>query len=222
MDPTSDAAARWLATAERVQRGLNHALSNRVAAIAAVAAVLDGADPDLVARLRDEAALQEELLRAMRLLPRAPEQAPEPVMAHDIIHDAVMLARQVAEFRDTGLDIGDEVSQAPPLRCRPQALLHALTLLLVAVGDAGGALTIGLGFDDAAVTFSIGVAPGVPSEAPGSPDVVSATAAALMAADGALVWPVPGGYRLRLPTLAALRARERALVPSAPSAPSAT
>lgn len=213
MDSGSDAAlARWLATAERIQRGLNHDLSNRTAALGAVVAVLDGADGDLVSRLGDEVARLEALLRLMRLLPRVPHAPAEPVMAEDVVTDVLALLPFVAEFRDAPVR-AVPLGAVPPLRCRLQALQHALLLLLVAVGDAGQPLSLDVAHDDAAVTFGIGTGAGTPLEGPGSADAVAAAAAVLLADDGALVWPAADGYRLRLPTLTALRARARVQAP---------
>ncbi|MCU0622901.1 MAG: hypothetical protein MUF53_03440 [Gemmatimonadaceae bacterium] len=213
MDSGSDAAqARWLATAERIQRGLNHDLSNRTAALAAVVAVLDGPDPDLIGRLAEEVARLEALLRLKRLLPRIPNAPAEPVMADDLVGDVLALLTHVADLRDRPLQAAP-LAGVPPLRCRPQALQHALLLLLVAVGDAGMPVTLDVSHDDAAVTFGIGASAGTPREAPGTADATAAAAAFLLAEDGALVWPEAGGYRLRLPTLTALRARARVQAP---------
>lgn len=210
MDLASEATAQWFATAERVLRGLNHLLSNRIASVAAVAGVLEGNDPELVARLQEEAQLLQETLRLLRHLPRVPGVPPEPLMAHEVLHDAVIMAHQVVELKDWKIALAEDVQQAPPLRCRSQALLHAALVLIVALGDAGGAPIITVAADDAAVTFGFGVSAGDPGEAPGAADSITRVAAHLLADDGALAWPVPGGMRLRLPTLAALRARERA------------
>lgn len=202
-------AATWLATAERVQRGLNHDLSNRTAALAAVVELRDGVDHGLLTRLDDEVGRLGTLLRLMRLLPRAPHAPAEPVMADDVVPDVLALVGCIAEFRDAAVR-AVPLGGVPPLRCRPLALQHALLLLLVAVGDAGGGLSLDVTHDDAAVTFGIGTSAGLPLDAPGSGDALAAVAAHLMGDDGALVWTAEAGYRLRLPTLTALRARARA------------
>jgi hypothetical protein len=218
MDLRSESEARWFATAERVLRGLNHLLSNRVASVAAVAGVLEGSDPEMVDRLRDEARLLEDALRLMRHLPRVHGAPPEPIMAHEVLDDAVLMARQIGELKDWKVVLSEDFASAPPLRCRSQALLHAALVLLVALGDAGGAPIVTVSANDAALTIGFGVPAGDPDEAPGPADNVTRAAAYLLADDGALAWPVPGGMRLRMPTLAALRARERARGPQAPSA----
>ena len=215
MDPRSDSDARWLAAAERIHRGLNHDLSNRTAALSAVVAILDGADADMVARLRDEVERLDALLRLKRLVPRVPNAPAEPVIPGDLVAEVLALLAMVAEYRDTAVRC-TPMSSAPPLRCRPQALQHALLLLLLAVGDAGQAPSLDVTHDDAAVTFGIGTSAGAAHDGPGAGDAVAAAAGALLSDDGALVWAADdGGYRLRLPTLAALRARARVQAPPA-------
>ncbi len=200
--------ATWLATAERIQRGLNHDLSNRTAALAAVVALCDSTDHDLLARLEEEVERLGTLLRHMRLLPRVPNAPAEPVLADDVMPDVLALIGGIAEFRDVVVRVAP-LGSVPPLRCRPQALQHALLLLLVAVGDAGGNLTLDVTHDEVAVTFGIGTSAGSPLDAPGSGDAVADAAVHRLGGDGALVWAVGPGYRLRLPTLTALRARAR-------------
>lgn len=208
------AAERWLRTLDRVQRGLNHAFSNRAAAVSALVTVLEAGDEELHARLRGEASALEEVLRLMRLLPRSPDARAEAVQAADLVPDAVTLMRQVSALRDRSVTVTG-LEEAPPLRCRPQGLQQALVFLLVAVGDADGEARLDVAADGEAVTFGVGVSAGAPADAPGEPDTASETALWLLTGDEACCWPAGSGWRLRLPTLAAIRASERRSAASA-------
>jgi hypothetical protein len=212
-EPDADLAdARWLRVSEQVLRGLNHALSNRIAGVSAVASVLEPDDEPLVAQLREEIGRMEQLLVLLRLLPRLASAGPEAIRLEDIVPDAVALALHHPEIRDAAIAV-PPLQDVPPMRCRPTALLHALVLLLVEGALAPGHRALTCPATDAAVTILVGDvlpdADGPPGRAQ-HPAAVSAQV--ILAADGALVWDDGGGsaFAIRLPTLAALRARSRA------------
>lgn len=201
----------WLPAVERFQRGLNHALSNRAAAIAAVASVIEGDDVEMVARLRDEGSQLDRLLQLMRVLPRHRMSSPEPIRLGDLVSDVVAIWAEHPEYRDQPITIAG-FDEAPPLRCHLQAMQHALLLGLTLTADAGAPVRVQAAWDDAGVTIGFGDAEPVATTVPGRALTVGARAvSALLAPDDALVW---GTERrelwLRLPTLAALRARAKA------------
>ena len=162
-----------------VLRGLAHELSNRTGTIGAVAEALVAADPSsrLALALRAEAARLDAVLRLLRLGPADPDRPAEPVRPADLVADAAALfaLHPAGRDRTVALDRGDD---APPVRARVPAAVHALVALLVArAADASEA-------DDGA-TVAV-------TWREVDDDVVLAA----------------GAGAVRLPTLAAARARE--------------
>lgn len=212
LDPEASAlAAAWLPAMERLQRGLNHALSNRAAAIAAVASVIEGDDEEMVGRLRDEGAQLDRLLQLMRVLPRHRTSSPEPIRLGDIVTDVVAIWAEHPDYREQpAMVVGFD--EAPPLRCHLQAMQHALLLGLTLTADAGAPVRVHAAWDDAGVTLGFGDAVPLATTVPGRALTAGARAvSALMAPDDALVWSAERRELwLRLPTLAALRARAKA------------
>jgi hypothetical protein len=216
-DGSVAADARWLATLERLQRGLNHAMSNRIASLASVISILEPGDVELVRQLGDEMTRLERLLALLRLLPRPSEPRAEPVQVADFAHDVGTLLAHHPGLRDERL-VTTGLEAAPPVRCRLHALQHALLLLLEEAGLAGAPLALAAHGTDAALTLTVGAAAGTQAADEALPgiarDDAGRAAQALLAADEALVWtagegPAWGAW-IRLPTLLALRARERA------------
>ncbi len=208
---TSALASAWLPAVERLQRGLNHALSNRAAAIAAVAAVIEGDDVDMVARLRDEGAQLDRLLQLMRLLPRHRSAVPEPVRLADLVVEVAAIWAEHPDYRERPAEVVS-FEDAPPLRCHLQAMQHALLLGLTLSADAGAPVRMEAAWDDAGVTIGFGDAVPAAGAVPGRALTVGARAlSAMLAPDEALVWSAERrALWLRLPTLAALRARAKA------------
>lgn len=199
---------RWAEVAEQLQRGFNHALSNRLAGLAALVAASEPEDADLLGLIAPETEALEELLRLMRLVPRVTLPA-EPIRLEDVLSDCAAVWRHHAGRDRAPMTLGG-LDGAPPLRCRVQPLLHALLVLADAATGAGGPATVQAAWDDVAVTIGVGDVTPDPSAGPGAgTDDAAATAETLLADDGAFVWAAPTGrgYGLRLPTLAALRAR---------------
>ncbi|CAN5677517.1 hypothetical protein BH23GEM3_BH23GEM3_05200 [soil metagenome] len=127
--PVADA---WLGVSDDLLWGINHALSNRLAAVAAVVRILQfsdtGLDP-LFSVLGQEITNLEKTIALLRLLPRNPDEQPEPVHLTDTLTSVLALHR----LQSDGRDLEYEVDAAPdvlPVWIEPSTLAHALLLLL--------------------------------------------------------------------------------------------
>jgi hypothetical protein len=136
--PAHAAAATWAAERDLLLRGLNHALSNRVGTLGAVAAMLEPGIPPrgaLVDALRDEAERLERLLVLYRLLPEEGDAVPELVHVPDVLSAVLALHAEHPELRDVACEV-DAAGAAVPARVAPAALSHALLLALSAAKRA--------------------------------------------------------------------------------------
>jgi signal transduction histidine kinase len=146
-DVSGDAgAARWLSVHDDLLRGLAHAFSNRVATVAAIAALFDSSrvpDERVLTGLRTDADRLDGLLEQLRQLPRRDAADLEPLMPGDSVRAALALFAHHPEYRDVGCTVvvADDVQ---PVRADPAALQHALCVALVA------ACRVGAGHDGAA------------------------------------------------------------------------
>ncbi|MFN8581257.1 MAG: hypothetical protein U0163_09815 [Gemmatimonadaceae bacterium] len=125
---------QWLRVSEKVLKGLNHKLTNRVAALEAVVAIAEpnGApDPELIAALAKETAELHQLLRLFRLMPAEPFAEPEPSRLQDIVPSVLALHRHHADLKEIPFELhADEY--AHPILVRQSALLRCLLVLLEA------------------------------------------------------------------------------------------
>src|SRR5215218_4714767 len=79
---------QWLRVNEKVLKGLNHQLTNRLASLEALAHLFEPGeitDPQLTAALARDVERVGTLLRLYRLLPAEPTALPEPVRVQDIV-----------------------------------------------------------------------------------------------------------------------------------------
>ena len=147
-------AERWLSIHDDLLRGLAHAFSNRVATIAAIAALFDPSrvpDEHVLSGLRLDADRLNGLLEQLRQLPRRAEADLEPLMPGDCVRAALALFEHHPEYRDMRctLIVADDVQ---PVRADPAALQHAVCVALVAAcrigaggaGSAGAAIRVAL------------------------------------------------------------------------------
>lgn len=191
--PTADAV--WLRTVERLLRGLAHALSNRIGAVAAVAAVLEPGDDELLEELRAERQRMTRLVALQRLLVREPAEAQAAHPLEAVLADVHALATLDVTGLE-GLAPLPPLEGVPPVRVHRTALVHALVLLLLD-GRARASRAVSAEWDDARVRVRLAGA--VP------PADAVAVARTLAAADGGEVVVDETGAVLSLPTLAALR-----------------
>lgn len=218
---------QWLRVSEKVVKGLNHQLTNRVASLEAVVALMgdDEEVPDLqlVATLAQEVKRLNHLLHLYRLMPAEPFVTTEPVRVQDVLQQVMELHAHHADLRGIPIEV-DAAHDTPPVLVRPSALLRCLLVLLESA--AGNALRSGA---NAVLHVSHGGDADevhVQFEAPCSPGQL------LFTGDGSLLHAVNSGlahahgsataslaretpydrltYRISLPTLAAARRAEQA------------
>lgn len=132
-------AERWLSVHDELLRTLAHAISNRLATIAAAASVLDaGVVPDgrLLDGLRSDSGRLEGLLQQLRQLPRCTDAALEPMLFTDAVEGARRLIEEHPLLRGRELRVV-HVGDVMPVRAEPGALLHATAVALLAAARAG-------------------------------------------------------------------------------------
>ncbi len=129
----------WIEANDAVLRGLAHLLSNRTGTIGAIAEALTSADPKqlFAAELAVEAERLHSLLSLLRLMPRDLESNQEPVRPADVVADAAALFAHHERGRMTPVSMVD-MEEAPPVRVRVSALVHALLVLLAAAAGEDG------------------------------------------------------------------------------------
>lgn len=206
-------------------RGLNHALSNRVAAVAALGACLTSDEPidaELLQALRAEGDRLERLLHLQRLLGGTSAPA-EAVHLPDLVPDVAALYAQQSAMRDLPLEVATDAAVVP-VRVRPSALAQAMLAMLGAAaawarGARGATLLLRTGGDATTTVVSVEARWPVGADAPAgaaAPTVAPQLhAAAWLLADAEArvqLQPLDAGVRveLALPTLLELRRRARA------------
>lgn len=231
-DPPISPTDAWLAVADDLLWAINHALSNRLAALTSITRILEhsdtGADP-LLAVLSGEIEQLERTVELLRLLPRHPDEQPEPVLLAELLPNVLALHRLQGEWRDLEYEVhgADGVS---PVCVEPSLLAHALLLLLSAAariakraGNPRISLRCGGDEDWSVLVIESPPAPAAGGVAPATaaqgwkPIDARAVEALLRGAGGELIGnhfagdPAGGVYfELRLPTLVAVRRAEKA------------
>lgn len=213
---------QWLRVSEKVIKGLNHQLTNRVASLEAVVTLMSDEEevPDLqlMSSLAQEVKRLNHLLQLYRLVPAEPFVTVEPVRLQDAVTQVMELHGHHADLRGIPIEVDRAVDTAP-VRVRPSALLRSLLVLLEsAAGNAlraggAGTLHVAYGGDHDAVWVSF-EAPCPPGQLlfTGDGSLVGAVNSALAHARGHATVELlraDGAERIRyvvtLPTLAASR-----------------
>lgn len=138
-DLAGGGAERWLSIHDELLRALAHAVSNRLATIAAAASVLEGGgvpDPRVLEAVRVDAERLEGLLRQLRQLPRGAEVALEPMLVTDALEGAkqLMAEHPLLRGRSIRTDLRGDVV---PVRADPTAMIHATSVALLAAARLG-------------------------------------------------------------------------------------
>jgi hypothetical protein len=148
---------QWLRVSEKVVKGLNHQLTNRVASLEALLALLndDQEPPDLtlIKSLTQEVGRLSDLLQLYRALPAEPFVTTEAVRLQDVIPQIIELHGHHADLRGIPIVI-DAAQETPPMLVRPSALLRCLLVLLESC--AGNALRSEASGDAAALHLAYG------------------------------------------------------------------
>jgi hypothetical protein len=117
---------------EKVLKGLNHQLTNRLASLEALTHLFEPGettDPELARMLTREVERVATLLRLYRMMPAEPTALAEAVRVQDIIPCVLELHTYHADLRAVPCLLG-EASNPPPVCVRPSALLRSLLVLL--------------------------------------------------------------------------------------------
>ncbi len=216
---------QWLRVSEKVLKGLNHKLTNRVASLEAVIAIFDpseGPDPELVHALAEETRSLHALLSLFRLMPAEAFADPEACRLQDVMPQVLQLHCHHADLREIPFEL-EEDAEAFPILVRQSALLRCLLVVLEAA--AGNALRSGIEIplhvsyaqQNTEVVISI-EGPATPSQLIFSSEgsLLHAVRTALAHAHGSVdghATPMDGydsvKFEIRLPTLAEARRLER-------------
>ena len=216
---------QWLRVSEKVLKGLNHQLTNRVASLEAVVGIFqDGEpfEPEVIGALAQEVTRLHHLLQLFRCMPAEPFAGAEPVRLQDIVPQVLELHGHHADLRGIAVAV-DADAETHPVLVRPSALMRCLLVLLESV--AGNALRSGgegsLKFAYSGDTTCVRVSFEAPQPAgqaifTGEGSLVHAVRSALAhayAQVGITVENTAVGerirYEVRLPTLPEARRRER-------------
>lgn len=203
-------AARWLSVHDDLLRGLAHAFSNRIATVAAIAALFDPSrvpDERLLSALRTDADRLDGLLEQLRQLPRRGDADLEPLLPGDSARAALALFEHHPDYGDVPCTV-IAADQVQPVRAEPSSLQHALCVALAAAGRVGAGragVRVALSTEGEVVRIEVST--------DGSTGEGEANALALDA--GAIDWLLapsdgrgyahPYGCRIELPTLQASR-----------------
>lgn len=147
-EPVGSTEDPWRLVSDAVLRGLNHELSNRAAALSALARMVEPAEPpgsEVAGLLASETVRLEETLRLYRLLPGGRAREAEPVLVADALADARALHAQHAGLAGVPCAVDGDPGALPPAIAPLEGLVHALTLLLGALALHAGAPGAGAG-----------------------------------------------------------------------------
>ena len=227
---TEKADDAWLNVSDSLLHGVNHALSNRLAALGAIARILEHSDATrdpLIEILIGELGQIENVAGLLHLLPRDQRADAEPIHLPDLLGDTIALHRLQGPLRDTRYEV-EESSTTLPVWAKRWTLIHSLLMLLNAAARAAQirgdqSVVVRYGGDEAFVSLTV-EAPLMaedsqrtgshPEELLNAVDV-GAVAALLKISDGVLIAEEePGGsyaarFEVRLPTLVEARRREQ-------------
>lgn len=143
--PSMMPAADWLPTQEALLRGLNHALSNRLSSLGAVAMLAEGAatlDPKIQAALSRDVELLGELLGLYRLLPGDSVARRDATKFADALAKARELLEHHPDCRNVRFELVDGAAMEPVSLLGRDALRAAVLLLLAASRGTGGDGTV--------------------------------------------------------------------------------
>jgi hypothetical protein len=128
---------QWLRVSEKLLKGLNHQLTNRVSSIDAALAMQRDGEPgrELAEAMRGEAARLHELLHLYRALTVEPFEPPEPLRLQDLVPLVVRLHEHHGDLRHIPCEVSGNDNAAPVLVRHAALLRCALVLVASAAGN---------------------------------------------------------------------------------------
>ncbi len=194
----------WVTLSEALTRGLLHALNNRITALGAFAELAAMGDDEFTPErvLPDELARLQKVNGLFRLL-LSEDAGPEPLQLDPILDDVLALQVHHPLLRSLRVNL-DQRQPLQPVRVPRWSLIRLLLLFLQAAKQSADArkldaASLSLSSDEQAVTLRART-DGVPM----------GYATAMAGRCGGELTTRGGESTLRLPTLLALRTRERA------------
>ncbi|MEO7361043.1 MAG: hypothetical protein ABI120_11985 [Gemmatimonadaceae bacterium] len=209
LSTTEAAVARWLVIHDELLRGITHALSNRIATIAASAYLLEQGDVPVeqtIESLRTETDRMDTVLQHLRQLPERPGAEAEPMTVDDACATAVKVHAHHGELRDFECDLEVD-ADVYPIWAEPQSFTHAVLVALTAAkrnAVPGSRVLVQATGDVNVVRIRI-----IAREPIAKSDPLNATDAAtarwLLTRNGGTAREVDFGCELEVPTLLAIR-----------------
>jgi len=209
LSTTEAAVARWLVIHDELLRGMTHALSNRIATIAAAAYLLEQGDVPVeqtIESLRTETERMDTVLQQLRQLPQRPGAEAEPMTVNDVCATAVKVHAHHGELRDFECDLEVD-ADVYPIWAEPQSVTHAVLVALTAAKRhaAPGSRVLMQATGDVNVV-RIRIIARQPLTDSDTLNAVDAAAASwLLASHGGTARAVASGCELEVPTLLAIR-----------------
>jgi nitrogen-specific signal transduction histidine kinase len=204
----------WSAVSDSLIGGIAHALSNRIATLAALGELMrmdDDADQG-APMLRQETDRLEVLVHALRLLGNETATSAEALELRSVLEETLALHRYHRDLRDVEMDV-DTTARVMPVRIERRRAVHALLMLLASGAAAAtgrqNVVRVQISGDDSAVRLTLTV-PGDSPEPVSFSDGLLGAARDLIHPSGGTIESESGSLILELPALGALRERERA------------
>lgn len=204
----------WAAISDSLIGGIAHALSNRIATLAALGELMrmDDDAAEGATMLRQETGRLEALVHALRLLGNETGTSAEALELRSVLEETLALHRYHRDLRDVEMDV-DTTARVMPVRIERRRAVHALLMLLAssaaAATDRQNVVRVEISGDDSTVRLTLTVQGDGTGPGPRSDGLLEA-ARDLIHPSGGTIESESGSLVLELPALGALRERERA------------
>lgn len=141
MSNSSIAPSDWLPVLDALLRGVNHALSNRLASLSAISMLMDGADapdPKLLEAFGGDVAQLGAVLALYRMLPSEPMARRDAGRFVDALERARPLVAEHPECREVAIALGAADATVEPVSLLGRDAFRASVLLLIGLARAAG------------------------------------------------------------------------------------